>query len=241
MPNFYNLLRARKFNTTADTALEIAPYGSATPNFTIDAGGKMRWSSGSATADTTLYRSAADVLKTDDSFDIASGKTYKVDGTDVLTSSAILSSSTAATIGASTGTTTINNGIVLKQVLETATLDTTTALSATPTNIDVLTSSIYHFTGTPSADFTLNIRGNGSITDLGNILSAGQTLTVTIIIDKSGNTRKLSVVNINGSSQTINWFGAAAPSTGNALDIYSITILKTASAYKVFASQAKFA
>lgn len=241
MPNFYNILRARKFNTAADTALEIAPYGSATPNFSIDAGGKLKWSSGSATPDTTLYRSAADVLKTDDSFDVASGKTYKVDGTDVLTSSAVLSSSTAATIGASTGTTTINNGIVLKQVLETATLDTTTALSATPTNIDVLTSSIYYFTGTPSADFALNIRGNGSITDLGNILSAGQTITVTIIIDKSGNARKLSVVNINGSSQTINWFGGSAPSTGNALDIYSITILKTASAYKVFASQAKFA
>jgi hypothetical protein len=154
----------------------------------------------------------------------------------------VLSSSTAATIGASTGTTTINNGVVLKQVLETATLDTTTALSATPTNIDVLTSSIYHFTGTPSADFTLNIRGNGSVTDLNNILSTGQTLTVTIIIDKSANARKLSVININGSSQTINWFGAAAPSTGNALDIYSITILKTAaSTYKVFASQAKFA
>ena len=311
MPNFYNKLSAKKFSTVSDTAVEIGPSASATPNFAIDAGGKLKWSSGSATADTTLYRTSASTLKTDGSLeivgdltvngttttvnsttltvddknielgsagtptnttadgggitlkgatdktwnwvsstsswtssehiDLASGKTVKINNTDVLTSSAILGASTAATIGASTGTTTINNGIVLKQVLETATLDTTTALSATPTNIDVLTSSIYYFTGTPSVDFTLNIRGNGSITDLGNILSAGQTLTVTIIIDKSGNTRKLSVVNINGSSQTINWFGAAAPSTGNALDIYSITILKTASAYKVFASQAKFA
>jgi hypothetical protein len=241
MPNFYNIIRAKKFSTAADTAIEVAPYNSATPNFSIDAGGKISWSSGSATPDTNLYRSTPNTLRTDDSFDIASGQTYKVGGTDVLTSSAVLSSSTAATIGASTGTTTINNGVVLKQVLETATLDTTTALSATPTNIDVLTSSIYHFTGTPSAHFTLNIRGNGSITDLGNILSAGQTLTVTIIVDKLGNDKKLSVVNINGSSQTINWFGGSAPSTGNALDIYSVTILRTASAYKVFASQAKFA
>lgn len=241
MPNFYNRLKARKFTSVSDTAVEISAYDSATPNFTIDAGGKLNWSSGSATADTNLYRSAANVLKTDDSFNVASGQTYKIDGTDVLTSSAVLGSSTAATIGASTGTTTINNGIVLKQVLETATIDSSTALSASATNIDVLTSSIYYFTGTPSADFALNIRGNGSVTDLGNILSTGQTLTVTIIVDKSGNARKLSVVNINGSSQTINWFGGSAPSTGNALDIYSITILKTASAYKVFASQAKFA
>jgi hypothetical protein len=42
MPNFYNLLRARKFTTAADTALELAPYDSATPNFVIDAGRKIK-------------------------------------------------------------------------------------------------------------------------------------------------------------------------------------------------------
>lgn len=67
MPNFYNLLRARKFTTVSDTAVEIGVSGGATPNFTIDTGGKLNWSSGSATADTNLYRSAADTLKTDDS------------------------------------------------------------------------------------------------------------------------------------------------------------------------------
>ena len=40
MPNFYNILRARKFSTAADTALEISPSGSATPNFVIEAGRK---------------------------------------------------------------------------------------------------------------------------------------------------------------------------------------------------------
>jgi hypothetical protein len=92
MPNFYNLLRARKFSTAADTAVEIAPYDSATPNFTIDAGGKLSWSSGSANADTNLYRSAANTLKTDDSFDLASGKTYKIDGADVVTATSLGSS-----------------------------------------------------------------------------------------------------------------------------------------------------
>ena len=342
MPNFYNILRARKFNTTADTALEIAPYGSATPNFSIDAGGKLRWSSGSATADTTLYRTSESALKTDGSIEaatgliaatpsftgpltssgtaifsslvtingdlmvngnattinsttitvddknielgssatpsditadgggltlkgatdktilwdnsatpswnlsenlnLASGKAVKINNTNVLTSSTIFESSTAATIGSSTGTTTINNGIVLKQVLEAATIDSVTGLSGTATNIDVLTSSIYYFSGSPSANFAINIRGNSSITNLNNILSTGQTLTISIIVDRAGNTYKLSTVNVNGSSQTINWFGGTAPSAGNALDIYSVTVLKTAtSTYKVFASQAKFA
>ena len=39
---------------------------------TIDAGGKITWGSGSGTGDTTLYRSAADTLKTDDAFTAAS-------------------------------------------------------------------------------------------------------------------------------------------------------------------------
>jgi hypothetical protein len=92
MPNFYNIIRAKKFSTAADAAIEIAPYDSATPNFRIDAGGKISWSSGSATADTNLYRSAANTLKTDDSFDIASGQTYKINNTDVLTSTSLGSS-----------------------------------------------------------------------------------------------------------------------------------------------------
>lgn len=98
MPNFYNLLRARKFTTAADTAVEIAPYDSATPNFVIEAGGKLKWSSGSATADTTLYRSAANTLKTDDSFDIASGQTYKVDGADVLSGTTLGSGVTGSSL-----------------------------------------------------------------------------------------------------------------------------------------------
>jgi hypothetical protein len=375
MPNFYNRIKARKFTSVSDTAVEISPYNSATPNFSIDAGGKLNWSSGSATADTNLYRSSANVLKTDDSFDVASGKTYKIDGTDVLSSTSlgssvvgssltsvgsltgltaatpnftgpltssgaatfsssvtvagnltvngttttvnsitltvddknielgsvdtptnttadgggitlkgttdktitwdnsatpswnlsenlnlvsgktvkinntdvltpsnILGSATSASIGASTGTTTVNNGLVIKQVIETTTIDSTTNLSALATNVDVLTSSIYYFSGTPSANFAINIRGNSSVTNLNDILSTGQTLTISIIVDRAANTYKLSTVNINGSSQTINWFGGTAPSAGNALDIYSITVLKTAaSTYKVFASQAKFA
>lgn len=89
MPNFYNILRARKFTTVADTAVEISAHDSATPNFVIEAGGKLKWSSGSQNADTTLYRSAANTLKTDDSFDIAAGHTYKIDGDDVLTSTSL--------------------------------------------------------------------------------------------------------------------------------------------------------
>ena len=140
MPNFYNLLRARKFSTSSDTAMEISSYDSATPNFAIDAGGKLKWSSGSATADTNLYRSAANVLKTDDSFDIASGKTYKVDGADVLSAttlgSAVVNSSltsvgTLTSLNAATpnftGPTTITGSLILNGTnVPNATISTST-------------------------------------------------------------------------------------------------------------------
>jgi hypothetical protein len=70
MPNFYNLIRARKFSTSSDTAIEISPSNSATPNFALDAGGRLRWGSGSAATDTNLYRTSAGVLKTDHSITI---------------------------------------------------------------------------------------------------------------------------------------------------------------------------
>lgn len=88
MPNFYNLLRARKFTTSADTAVEISPHDSATPNFVIDAGGKLKWSSGSAVADTNLYRISADTLKTDDNFVVEGNLT--VNGTTTTVNSTTL-------------------------------------------------------------------------------------------------------------------------------------------------------
>ncbi len=101
MPNFYNRLRARKFTSVSDTAVEIGisdPVTGATPNFTIDAGGRLNWSSGTSAADTNLYRSASNVLKTDDSFDVASGHTYKIDGADVLTANSLGSGVTSSSL-----------------------------------------------------------------------------------------------------------------------------------------------
>jgi hypothetical protein len=175
-----------------------------------------------------------------ENLNLASGKTFKINDTDVLTPSAILGSATAVSIGALTGTTTVNNALVVKQVLETVSIDTSTVLGSSVGNIDVLTSSIYYNSATPSANFTLAIRPSSSSTDLNSIMSVGQMLSTTAIIYPA-NAKKLTAININGVSQTINWFGGGTPSTGNATDLYSISVLKTAaSSYKVFASQAKF-
>jgi hypothetical protein len=79
MPNFYNLIRAQKFSTVSDTAIAIGPASSATPHFSIDAGGKLNW----GTFDTNLYRDSASVLKTDDSLVVAGNSLVVAGTTDV--------------------------------------------------------------------------------------------------------------------------------------------------------------
>ena len=72
---------ARKFQTSitiedlasaASQALGTKVAADSQFRLAVDAGGKLVWGSGSATGDTNLYRSAANTLKTDDTF-VASG------------------------------------------------------------------------------------------------------------------------------------------------------------------------
>lgn len=71
---------AQKFKTgisvdelaaVSSQAVGVRVTGDSEPRVKIDAGGKITWSSGSATGDVTLYRSAADTLKTDDALDVS--------------------------------------------------------------------------------------------------------------------------------------------------------------------------
>jgi len=78
MAKILNLLRLRSFNTAADSAVEVAITTDTQPRLRVDAGGKHTWGAGGTTAgDTTLYRSAADTLKTDDYFIATGGLTVK--------------------------------------------------------------------------------------------------------------------------------------------------------------------
>lgn len=59
--------------SAASEALRTRVSGDTQSRISIDAGGKLTWGSGSATGDVTLYRSAADILKTDDVLQAAGG------------------------------------------------------------------------------------------------------------------------------------------------------------------------
>lgn len=108
---------------------------------------------------------------------------------------------------------------------------------------DCLTQSIVYVTANASADFTLNFRGS-STTSLNTAMAIGQSIAVVIMLTNSTTAYYPNAYQVDGVSQTVKWQGGTAPTGGNAsaIDIYSYTIVKTASAtYTVFGSQTKFA
>jgi hypothetical protein len=121
---------------------------------------------------------------------------------------------------------------------------TTEATAATGTiNYDVLTQAVWNFTSDAGANWTLNIRGDGS-TSLDSIMDTGESITIAHIVKQGSTPYYNSAVQIDGSSVTPEYQGGSAPTSGNAssLDVYSYTVIKTGSAtFTVLASQTQFA
>ena len=77
-------------------------------------------------------------------------------------------------------------------------------------------------------------------------LSTGQSTTIAILATNGGTAYYNTSVQVDGTTSgvTTKWQGGTAPTAGNAssIDVYSYTIIKTASAtFTVLASQTKFA
>ena len=121
---------------------------------------------------------------------------------------------------------------------------TVAATAATGTiNYDVITQAVLYFTSNASANYTLNIRGDGS-NSLNNIMDTGESITVAHLVTQGGTAYYNNAVTIDGASVTPEWQGGSAPSGGNAnsVEMYSYTIIKTGdAAFTAFASQTQFA
>jgi hypothetical protein len=123
---------------------------------------------------------------------------------------------------------------------------TVSATAATGTiNVDLATSAIHYYTANASADWTFNFRGNGSTT-LNSMINVGGTISVAFMVTNGSTAYKPAAtsVQIDGVTVTPKWNGGTAPATGNAnsIDVYTFTIIKTASAtYTVLGTQSKFA
>jgi hypothetical protein len=121
---------------------------------------------------------------------------------------------------------------------------TVSATAATGTvNVDVATTSAWYYTTDASANWTFNIRGDGSTT-LDSSLVVGDSVTVAFAVTNGATAYYPTAFQVDGSAVTPKWQGGSAPSSGNAssVDVYVFTVVKTASAtFTVFASQTQFA
>lgn len=124
-------------------------------------------------------------------------------------------------------------------------LITVSATAATGTvNYDVSTQGILYYTTSASANFTLNFRGNATVS-LNTLMNTGDAQSVIFLNTNGATAYYPTAFTIDGTSVTPKWSGGTAPTAGNAsaIDAWTFTIIKTGSAaYTVLAGGAtKFA
>ena len=138
------------------------------------------------------------------------------------------------------GDLTVNGSANIEEVKEDLALDTTTTGTI---NFDAKSGSIIYYTANQTGNRTINFRGDGSTT-MNTFLAVGESTTLTAIVTNGASAKYLNVYQVDGTAVTPKWSTGTAPTAGNAsaIDVYSFTVIKTASAaYTVLASFAKFA
>jgi len=116
------------------------------------------------------------------------------------------------------------------------------ASAATGTiNFDLSTASIWYYTSNATANHTLNFRYSSGAS-LDSVLATGDSITA-VWLNTNGSTAYYpNVINIDGSAVTPKVPAAITAGNASAIDAYSFTIIKTASAtFTVLETQQKFA
>jgi len=151
------------------------------------------------------------------------------------TSSGIDVTGTAVTDGL-----TVAGTSLVQQTKEKMTISATAATGTI--NYDALTQAVLYYTTDASANWTVNVRGDGSNT-LNSIMSIGEALTVVFLVTQGSTAYYNSAFQVDGSSVTPNWQGGSAPTEGTAsgIDAYTYNIIKTGdAAFTVLASVVDF-
>lgn len=132
-------------------------------------------------------------------------------------------------------------GVSLVNALEKVTVSATAATGTI--NYDVTTQSVLYYTSSAAANWTLNLRGNGS-TSLDTLMATGESVTVAFLVTQGGTAYYNNVLQIDGTAVgvTVKWQGVA-PTAGNVsgIDAYTYCVIKTGAAtFTVLASQTPF-
>ena len=165
---------------------------------------------------------------------VTGGTINNVSSTNLSVSNVTVTSGTIANV-------TINDVVLSNNNRELVTVQASAAASTVDFN--VLTSQVLFYTANASANWTFNVRGDGSTT-LNDIMEDNQAVTVTFFATQGSTGYYANVFTIDSSSVTPLWQGGSAPSAGNAdsVDVYVLNITKTANAtYTILGSQTQFA
>jgi hypothetical protein len=144
------------------------------------------------------------------------------------------------------GTATLTNKTIQSGVLTGATLEaayTTATGFAGYTFYATTNGAVQYSTASATASGTVNIASTSGVS-LNSLMAVNQSLTIVLAITNGATAYYPTAWQIDGSAVTPKWSGGTAPTAGNAsaIDIYTLNIIKTASAtYTVLASQTKFA
>jgi hypothetical protein len=116
------------------------------------------------------------------------------------------------------------------------------ASAATGTiNFDFATASVWYYTSNATANHTLNFRYNSGTT-LNSALATGDAITLVWLNTNGATAYYPNVIQIDGTTVTPKAPSAIAAGNASAIDAYTFTIIKTASAtFTVLETQTKFA
>jgi hypothetical protein len=165
---------------------------------------------------------------------LATGSTLKFDGTNF---------GVGLTPVTNNGVLQLGSYAAIKSLVETATI--TGAAPSSTTNFDWMTQAVQYYTSDATTNFTLNIRGNGS-TSLNTVMQTGQSTNIVLMVTNGVGSYYPNVFQIDGTTSgvTTKFFNGSTIVSGNtnSIDIYNITVIKTASStYTVLVQQNKFA
>ena len=139
-----------------------------------------------------------------------------------------------------TGTQTFNGSSSIFGTVLLSSAETVSVVAAAPsatTNFYVQSGSVQYYTSNAANNWTLNIAFSSG-TSMNTALAIGQSVTFVLVTTQGSTAYYNSAVTIDGTSVTPKWIGGA-PIAGNVsgLDVYRMTVVKTASAtYTVLAS-----
>lgn len=135
---------------------------------------------------------------------------------------------------------TVDGTLKINEVIEKVAIDTSTSGLF---QAELSERAVVYLTNNQTANRQINFRGDSS-TSLDSMLAVGESITMSVLADQGATPYYFNTYTIDGNAATMRWSGGSAPSGGNAsgIDVYSFTIIKTASAtFTVLGSQTQYA